>query len=240
MTFEARLKTWRDWAQFVWLGGVGVADTDEDLRMRVCAAADARVERLRDAIRAHRDVRGDDRCWMDDETLYGVLPEGYAPPSRDSDIELENCKRFIALRHNNPSTLYVSPQREIERLQAIASAQSLAAHALVEQWREEAAVQRREFVELDKQRLTGRAGVADGIAQAKSQDADLLSALLAQAPVTGGALVEQLVNTLNDVLFEDSDKSGEARLITKLRARMALSQAEEWLALLAQAGAPQA
>jgi len=70
---------------------------------------------LQHAIRTHRDARGDDRCWMDDEDLYRLLPEGYTPPTRDAAVELDACKRFIACRHN-PATHYHSPQREIERL----------------------------------------------------------------------------------------------------------------------------
>jgi hypothetical protein len=73
--------------------------------------------RLQDAIRRHRDQRGDDRCWMDDEELYAVLPEGYTPPARDTAVELKNCERFIASRRN-PTTEYVSPEREIEQLRA--------------------------------------------------------------------------------------------------------------------------
>lgn len=68
------------------------------------------------AIRKHRDQRGDDRCWMDDEELYRILPEGYEPPIRDSAVELRNCQRFIDCR-SNPSTEYVSPQRRIEELE---------------------------------------------------------------------------------------------------------------------------
>jgi hypothetical protein len=78
---------------------------------RVCSD----VKRLQDAIRAHRDARGDDRCWMDDEELYKVLPEGYTPPVRDSAVELERCQQFIASRQH-PATVYVSPEREIEEL----------------------------------------------------------------------------------------------------------------------------
>lgn len=73
------------------------------------------VAELAKAIRLHRDQRGDDRCWMDDELLYKSLPEGYTPPARDSSVELKNCERFIACRHN-PATVYVSPEREIEEL----------------------------------------------------------------------------------------------------------------------------
>lgn len=76
---------------------------------------DDRVQELEAAIRKHRDYRGDDRCWLDDEELYRVLPEGYTPPQRDGAVELENCKRFIECRRN-PKTEYVSPQREIEEL----------------------------------------------------------------------------------------------------------------------------
>lgn len=75
------------------------------------------VLKLRQAIRTHRDQRGDDRCFLDDETLYQSLPEGYTPPAREVAVELENCKRFLECRRN-PATEYVSPQREIERLQS--------------------------------------------------------------------------------------------------------------------------
>ena len=77
----------------------------------------AALAALRDAVRAHRDARGDDRCWRDDEALYGALPEGYEPPARDAAVELELCREYIASRQH-PATAYVSPQREIERLQA--------------------------------------------------------------------------------------------------------------------------
>lgn len=75
------------------------------------------VKRLRRAIRKHRDERGDDRCWLDDETLYGVLPEGFTPPTRDTRVEKSNCDRFISSRHN-PRTEYTSPQKRIEELEA--------------------------------------------------------------------------------------------------------------------------
>jgi hypothetical protein len=74
------------------------------------------LERLRDAVRKHRDQRGDDRCWMDDEELYKVLPEGYVPPERDTSVELEHCKQYIACRRN-PATTYISPERRIEELE---------------------------------------------------------------------------------------------------------------------------
>jgi hypothetical protein len=74
------------------------------------------LERLQAAVREHRDARGDDRCWKDDEELYAALPEGYTPPERDTSVQLAMCERYIASRQH-PATEYVSPEREIERLQ---------------------------------------------------------------------------------------------------------------------------
>lgn len=93
----------------------------EDLRLTVPKSSkrkDAMLARgyitLLEAIRTHRDTRGDDRCW-DDEELYKVLSEGYTPPARDTTVELERCEQFIASRQH-PATVYVSPEREIEQL----------------------------------------------------------------------------------------------------------------------------
>lgn len=83
-----------------------------------CIYFSMKVFRLRQAIRIHRDARGDDRCWMDDDDLYRVLPEGYTPPARDTSVELDRCRQFIASRQH-PATVYVSPEREIERLRAL-------------------------------------------------------------------------------------------------------------------------
>lgn len=81
-------------------------------------ATEKLVARLETAIREHRDACGDDRCWMDDEELYKVLPEGYTPPTRDTTVELDLCRKFIASRQH-PATVYVSPQRHIEELTAL-------------------------------------------------------------------------------------------------------------------------
>lgn len=91
----------------------------EDLR--------ARIAMLESAIRSHRDQRGDDRCWIDDCTLYAVLSEGgevTSPPLPPPDEMLANCRRYIASRHC-PGEPYVSPQRRIEELEAkLAAAES--------------------------------------------------------------------------------------------------------------------
>lgn len=74
------------------------------------------IRRLQEAIRKHRDYRGDDRCWQDDEDLYRVLPEDFTPPARDCRVELAMCEKYIASRRN-PATEYVSSQRRIEELE---------------------------------------------------------------------------------------------------------------------------
>lgn len=83
----------------------------------LCREMAAEILKLRAAVREHRDARGDDRCWRDDEDLYATLPEGYTPRPFDTTVELEHCKRFIECRQN-PATEYMSPEREIERLRS--------------------------------------------------------------------------------------------------------------------------
>lgn len=66
-------------------------------------AQTAEVERLRIAIRKHRDQRLDDRCWMDDIELYESLPEGIDPSFvdlrlLDKDVMMRNCERFVECR----------------------------------------------------------------------------------------------------------------------------------------------
>jgi hypothetical protein len=56
------------------------------------------VERLRSAIREHRDQRDDRRCWLDDLKLYAALDDG--PPDPDTtalpprEDFLESCRRY--------------------------------------------------------------------------------------------------------------------------------------------------
>lgn len=76
---------------------------------------------LRAAIREHRDARGDDRCWRDDDVLYAVLPGGYLPRECDTTVELDRCRQYIENRQH-PLTAYVSPQRQIEALEAALAA----------------------------------------------------------------------------------------------------------------------
>lgn len=60
------------------------------------------IDRLKAAIRAHRDQRDDDRCWEDDLRLYAALGEGDVgpeamalPPKCDF---LKSCERYYDQR----------------------------------------------------------------------------------------------------------------------------------------------
>lgn len=73
------------------------------------------VHRLRKAIRAHRDERGHDACWLDDLELYKVLPEGTSdvdqqlPPEKEF---LDNCKRYYDHR-KDPNIVFIR-QKEVD------------------------------------------------------------------------------------------------------------------------------
>lgn len=56
--------------------------------------------RLKEAIRKHRDQKGDDRCWMDDQELYAELRDGNLGDNTvgDQSAMLRNCQRFVELR----------------------------------------------------------------------------------------------------------------------------------------------
>jgi hypothetical protein len=76
------------------------AVSDEAARGKAVGDLGREVERLRAAIRTHRDERGDSRCWQDDDALYAVLPEG-ATAKADTALPpkgefLESCARWCA------------------------------------------------------------------------------------------------------------------------------------------------
>ncbi len=77
-----------------------VAQNDEVFQMYVESLREE-IRRLRAGIRTHRDQRGDDRCWLDDEKLYALLHEGVpARTSLDIELMLPNCRRFIETRQH--------------------------------------------------------------------------------------------------------------------------------------------
>lgn len=81
---------------------------DDDLTTMTRDQMEIEVRRLRGGIRQHRDERGDDRCWLDDQRLYALLPDtGVAittlPPK---DVFLRSCERFWQTRQAHPEKLH--------------------------------------------------------------------------------------------------------------------------------------
>lgn len=71
-------------------------DKDQDINLFDIYRLRTEIRMLRNSIRHHRDQRGDDRCWMDDQELYAVLPERkQADPKLPPKEEfLGNCARY--------------------------------------------------------------------------------------------------------------------------------------------------
>lgn len=93
-------------------------------------AALAEIERLKAAIREHRDQRGDDRCWQDDAKLYSALgtegarAETGLPPKAEF---LESCSRYWERRQSpyddRPNCMTIAQlEAEVERLKEVRGA----------------------------------------------------------------------------------------------------------------------
>lgn len=71
-------------------------------RLRILGALhEQEIQHLHEGIRDHRDQKGHDRCWLDDDKLYQLLPEG--PENYNSSLPsreefLGNCVRFFETR----------------------------------------------------------------------------------------------------------------------------------------------
>lgn len=75
---------------------------DQDLQNLDLENALKEVVRLREGIRKHRDEHGDDRCWLDDERLYGLLPDNVKAVTGlpDRKTFLSSCERFYDSRQS--------------------------------------------------------------------------------------------------------------------------------------------
>lgn len=86
----------------------------QDIRLKELGAE---VTKLRNAIRAHRDEKGHDRCWLDDQELYKALPEGLAevdqtlPPKEEF---IANCHRYHAHRQDSRLSFIRQKDSELE------------------------------------------------------------------------------------------------------------------------------
>lgn len=74
---------------------------DSDLKSMSIEQLQQEVMKLREGIRKHRDQKGDENCWLDDQFyLYGLLPEkiGADPQLPDKDLMMLNCSRYYDCR----------------------------------------------------------------------------------------------------------------------------------------------
>lgn len=74
---------------------------DDDLRGMSEQQLIDEIMKLREGIRKHRDQKGDENCWLDDQFyLYGLLPEkiNAEPQLPDKDLMMLNCSRYYDCR----------------------------------------------------------------------------------------------------------------------------------------------
>jgi hypothetical protein len=74
---------------------------DEDVQGMSVYELMREVMILRNGIRKHRDQKGDENCWLDDQFyLYGLLPEkiNADPQLPDKDLMMLNCSRYYDCR----------------------------------------------------------------------------------------------------------------------------------------------
>lgn len=92
---------------------------------------EAMRERRR-VIREHRDMRGDDRCWLDDYVVWAMLDDSPPAPSALPAFEagMEKCRQFFRDRNAEaadpaPTGAIVDPARWDDDLQNTTPAQLL-------------------------------------------------------------------------------------------------------------------
>lgn len=74
---------------------------DSDVMRMNYGQLHAEVMKLRTGIRTHRDQKGDENCWLDDQMyLYGLLPEkiGANPELPSKELMMFNCSRYYDCR----------------------------------------------------------------------------------------------------------------------------------------------
>lgn len=74
---------------------------DKDLKNMSKDELQEEAMKLRDAIRQHRDQKGDENCYLDSYTyLYGLLPEKLKanPELPDKELMMLNCSRYYDCR----------------------------------------------------------------------------------------------------------------------------------------------
>lgn len=77
---------------------------------------------MREAIRAHRDARGDDRCWLDDYVVWAKLADTPPEPENPPPYEeaMKNCRDYFNLRRGDKAPANVrmpeNPDGDLENM----------------------------------------------------------------------------------------------------------------------------
>jgi hypothetical protein len=74
---------------------------DPDIREMPVIELQDEIMKLREGIRKHRDQKGDENCWLDDQFyLYGLLPEkiNADPQLPEKPLMMANCSRYYDCR----------------------------------------------------------------------------------------------------------------------------------------------
>ena len=84
---------------------IGAANDDSDLRQLTRAELEAEKTRLLEGVARHARILRSQRSWTHDKELYLLLPEKKLADWRlpDRSEFLENCDRYCAHCHRNPS-----------------------------------------------------------------------------------------------------------------------------------------
>lgn len=74
---------------------------DDDLKSMSILQLQTEIMKLREGIREHRDQKGDENCWLDDQFyLYGLLPEkiNADPQLPEKELMMLNCSLYYDCR----------------------------------------------------------------------------------------------------------------------------------------------
>ena len=94
-------------------------EIDESLKILSNDELIAEIQKLRNAIRNHKEQKEHDRCWLDDLELYKILPESIS----EAEQRLQEKKEFIDNYYKyyehrqNPSIVFIRQnQTDLERV----------------------------------------------------------------------------------------------------------------------------
>lgn len=187
------------------------------IEVEVNEAAAKRLAAVEDAIRMHRDQRGHDRCWLDDEALYAVLPEGFNTPSvlnlPPREDFLKGCetyydRRSTGVTHEHCSLAEVTheanvlrefkdeAQRRFEKIREEAECDSIVMSQGI-----------LDILDGKTGNVGGKVGISDELKSVQTKTLSLIAALLPFANI-GGAHDMPAYHDLEDDIVVYDDNSG--------------------------------